>query len=413
MKKYLLIGDEKILARWVLEFPDLVNFIADFIECNENEDLSQLSILQDAINNGSIIVVASKNTTVYEFLKNTFVSTNVFVHIRDFVAQQITDSELMPRKIRIDASTKCQLNCKSCYMRLNNGGTMGNGYLSFDNFRKLIESSPFINEIELSNSGEIFLNPDLIDMMKYAYSKGIRLTAFNGVNFNNVTDSQLESLVKYHFYGMTISIDGASQNTYSKYRINGDFNAVIENIKKLNEYKKRYHSNNPQLVWQYIIMEHNELDVPAAKMKAKELGIPIRFKLTWDTNYQPKHADMLREETGLWALTRNEYLTVMKKTYIGTAICNQMFFSPQINWDGRLLGCCEVFKDDYGVNVFETGLRKALQSRKFINAKRFLLQTTPEKVPDNDFPCIRCEKRLQMKMVNEKVSPFENIGNFQ
>jgi MoaA/NifB/PqqE/SkfB family radical SAM enzyme len=296
-------------------------------------------------------------------------------------------------------------------MRLNNGGTMGKGYLSFDNFRKLIESNPFINEVELSNSGEIFLNPDLVDIMEYAYSKGVRLTAFNGVNFNHVTDTQLESLVKYHFYGMSISIDGASQDIYSKYRVNGDFDTVIENIKKLNEYKKRYNSNNPLLEWQYIIMEHNELDVPAAKMKAKELGIPIRFKLTWDNSYQPKHTDMLKKETGLRALTRNDYQTMMKKTYAGTGTCDQMFLSPQINWDGRLLGCCEVFKEDYGVNVFEIGLRKALQSRKFIDAKRFLLQTVPEKMTDSDFPCLKCEKRLQMKIVNEKISPFKNICN--
>jgi len=362
MKKHTFIGDKTVMAHWIDEFPDLVNL---------HVDLNDIS---------------------------------------GFVTQQLTDSQLMPKKIRIDASSLCQLKCKSCYMRLNNSGTIGNGYLSFANFKTLIESNPFIKEVELSNSGEIFLNPDLIKIVEYAFSKGVRLTSFNGVNLNTVTDVQLEALVRFHFYSLTISIDGASQDTYSSYRKNGNYHTVIENIKKLIAYKTRYKSGFPHIIWQYIIMACNEMDVPLAKIKAKDLGIPIYFKLTWDKDYQPTHIDMLKKETGLQTLTRDEYRIMTGKTYFGTLACRQMFFSPQINWDGRLLGCCEVYKQDYGVNVFETGLRKALQTFNFIQAKRFILgQVSIDSLKD-DCPCISCEKRLQMKMMNEKFVLFDDIG---
>lgn len=411
MKKHTFIGDERVLARWVNEFPDLINFISDFIEINhllESEDSTLLSeILHNPINADNTIVVASNNDIVFDALKNKFAAfSDIFVNICDFVSQQLTDSQLMPSQIRIDASTICQLKCKSCYMRLNNSGTMGSGYLSFDNFKKIIESSPFVNEVELSNSGEIFLNPDLVKIMEYAYANNIKLTAFNGVNFNRVTDVQLEALVKYQFYGLMISIDGASQDTYSKYRINGNFDVVIKNIKKLTEYKKHYNSNYPIMIWQYIIMESSELDVPLAKIKAEELNIPIWFKLAWDNNYKTENADMLKKETGLQALTRNEYLEKMNKVYLGTA-CSHMFIAPQINWDGRLLGCWNVFTDDYQVNVFEMGLRKALQSQKFINAKKYLLH--PSEAETKDFPCFNCEKSFQRKTISEKLLPFEDI----
>ena len=49
----------------------------------------------------------------------------------------------------------------------------------------------------------------------------------------------LETLVKYRFTGLTFSIDGTSQETYEKYRRNGNFNNVIENIKKIKFTKRK------------------------------------------------------------------------------------------------------------------------------------------------------------------------------
>lgn len=35
------------------------------------------------------------------------------------------------------------------------------------------------------------------------------------------------------------------------------------------------------------------------------------------------------------------------------ALCNQLLFESQINWDGKLLGCCILFKDYWNMNVFD------------------------------------------------------------
>ena len=109
----------------------------------------------------------------------------------------------------------------------------------FWQFQKISQKNPYIESIELSLSGEIFLNPELEEIIKYAYKKKVKLTAFNGVNFNNVSDKMLETLVKYRFTGLTFSIDGTSQETYEKYRRNGNFNNVIENIKKIKFTKRK------------------------------------------------------------------------------------------------------------------------------------------------------------------------------
>lgn len=223
----------------------------------------------------------------------------------------------------------------------------------------------------MSNSGEIFLNPDLIRIMKYAFEKKVALTAINGVNFNNVSPEQLEALVKHEFRYLMISIDGATDYSYKKYRINGCFEKVIQNIRALQKIKIKYKSIYPKIVWQFIIMPQSENDVKLAKETAKELDIPIWFKLTWDEKYVPSNTEQLKKETGLSVFNRLDYLFKMHKVYIGLETCSQMFLSPQINWDGRLLGCCELFKEDYGINVFDVGLSTALKQPYLLRRKNY------------------------------------------
>lgn len=54
-------------------------------------------------------------------------------------------------------------------------------------------------------------------------------------------------------------------------------------------------------------------------------------------------------------------------------LCRQLWEFPVINWDGRLLGCCNVYNKDFGVNVFDVGLKEALNSTEYANAKQMLL----------------------------------------
>jgi MoaA/NifB/PqqE/SkfB family radical SAM enzyme len=336
---------------------------------------------------------------VYRYLKN-----------RSCQKKPLRKKYQLPTSVSIEASTLCQLNCKSCYMRKNNSGTMGKGYLKFSDFKKFLYNHKFIKNIDLSNSGEIFLNPDLIHIVKYAFENGIGLTANGGVNFNTVSDEVIEALVKYNFKSMTISIDGASKEIYSTYRINGDFDTVIDNIKKLNLMKQKHGSKFPKLTWQYILMEHNENDVIKAKRMAEELNMSIRFKRTWDKGYIPKNVEMLKKETNLKYLTREDEITKEKRPYAAGSLCYQLWNSPQINWDGRLLGCCCVFNDDFGVNVFKIGLKRAVNSKRYKYAKKMIQgKVNPPKSIKN-IPCCNCPN---YKIMRETGSYLEEpIQNF-
>ena len=147
-------------------------------------------------------------------------------------AEIYKDKSELPKRLRVEVCSICQLKCPVCYMRTdeeNAKNGCGFGYLKFEDFKKLLDENELEN-IEISNSGEIFLNPDLVKILEYADKKRVKVTADNGVNLNYITDKQAEALAKYHVISMTVSIDGTSQETYEKYRVGGDYGKVIENI---------------------------------------------------------------------------------------------------------------------------------------------------------------------------------------
>jgi MoaA/NifB/PqqE/SkfB family radical SAM enzyme len=216
---------------------------------------------------------------------------------------------IKPRRIRLEASSFCQLRCPSCP---TTGGhihpAIGSGFLKFENFRTLLDTAPGLERVELSNYGEVFLNPQLLQILEYAHQKGVALSIENGANLNNVRDEVLEGLVKYRVRAMNCSIDGATPESYRKYRVRGNFDKVISNIEMINSHKRRYQSEFPHLRWQFVVFGHNEHEIPAAREMAQNLGMGFYTKLTWDANFSPiRDGAFVRAQTGWRSITREEY----------------------------------------------------------------------------------------------------------
>ncbi len=312
-----------------------------------------------------------------------------------------------PISIRLEASTLCQLKCPSCpTAQGETKKNLGSGVLAFQNFKDLVDRNPAIVHIELSNWGEIFLNPELTEIMKYAYKKGVILTASNGANLNTVKPSVLEDLVKYKFRHIDCSIDGASQETYKQYRVGGNFDRVIENIKTINHYKKVYKSDFPLLLWQFVAFGHNEHEIQTARELAKELDMEFYLKLSWDEEVSPiQDKELVRQQTSSGMSSRSEYAETYGTGYIRKDICQQLWTSPQINWDGRVLGCCFNYWGDFG-NVFEADGKQGYQEKMGYAQDMVMGKADPR----NDIPCTRCEHYKTMQESGDWMTPGDLRG---
>ncbi|MBD5405322.1 radical SAM protein [bacterium] len=296
--------------------------------------------------------------------------------------------ELMPERVKLGVCSICNLNCRDCYMRKSktNFGNVGAGYLKYENFVKFLDMNPFVREIELANHGEAFLNPDLVKILETACKRNIIITFNNGVNFNRVSDAQMEALVKYSVRGITVAIDGGSSDVYVKYRRGGNFDTVISNIKKLNEYKKKYNSEFPILSWQYVVMDTNDSkeEVDKAVKLANDLNMEIFFIRTWNLDYKPKDPDFVNSILIDVRDTFKDYKNLKKEPIC--SVCTDLWEAPQINWDGRFLACCCNYLNPFDINVFETGLTKCLKSKMIRKTKKMLMGGKPYKKS----PCYNC-----------------------
>ncbi|MCL2439056.1 MAG: hypothetical protein FWD15_00930 [Alphaproteobacteria bacterium] len=270
-------------------------------------------------------------------------------------------------------------------MRKNNYCGLGAGYVGIGQFRDFIDKHPFIRHISASSCGEVFLNPDIVPIMKYAFEKGISLDIGTGTNLNTVSLEALEALVKYRVLHINVALDGACQETYVKYRRGGDFDKVIGHIRTLNEIKRKYNARNPYVNWQYVVLPTNdsESEIKAAKAMASSLDMKIMFVKDWD-GYTPVDLEMIKRETGL-DYGSSQMFSMSEGRFLP---CFQLFKYPQINWDGRFLGCCyaNYANGGLGLNAFEIGLGKCLDSRIVRETKAMLLGGRA--CPDS--PCINC-----------------------
>jgi MoaA/NifB/PqqE/SkfB family radical SAM enzyme len=300
-----------------------------------------------------------------------------------------SQDKISPARIKLEASSFSQLRCPSC--PTTTGAirpVIGSGFLRFDDFKTLVDRHPSISEIELSNYGEILLNPQLIPILAYADQRGIGIKIENGVNLNTAKAEALEAIVKYKVCNVTCSIDGASQETYQIYRRKGNFDNVIANVKLINKYKKKYNLETPNLLWQFVVFGHNEHEIPVARRMAEDLGMRFNAKLTWNDEFSPiRDKDFVKQQLGVAYTTREEFEAQEKSKY-AIGICHQLWDQPQINWDGKILGCVRNFWGEFGGNAFRDGLESSLNSERLQYARAMLRGTVSAR---EDIPCTSCE----------------------
>jgi MoaA/NifB/PqqE/SkfB family radical SAM enzyme len=312
---------------------------------------------------------------------------------------------IRPHQIRLEASSFCQLRCPSCPTTTRAiHPAVGSGFLRFDDFCKLLQSTPTLKRVEISNYGEVFLNPQLLRILEYAHQKGVIITIGNGANLNTVKNEVLEGLVKYQVREITCSIDGATPESYRKYRVRGNFDTVIRNIETINSYKSLYQSKFPHLTWQFIVFGHNEKEIPVAREMAAKLGMKFFTKLTWDAGFSPiRDKEYVRAQVGAQSISREEYEGEHGKKYLNE-ICYQLWDNPQINFDGKVLGCCRNFWGDFGGNAFTDGLTNSINNEQMNYARDML---TGQKPARDDIPCSTCEMYTAMRdRSNFMIRPY-------
>jgi radical SAM protein with 4Fe4S-binding SPASM domain len=277
-----------------------------------------------------------------------------------------------PYELLIDPSSICNLRCPGC---LAHSKDFSHNFLSFEKFKNIIDrKKSYLYNIEMYGWGEPFLNKEIYKMIKYA--KKNRIFVRISSHFNNISYQNVDEIIDSGLDFIILSIDGASQETYQKYRRNGDFNKVMKNVKSLIYRKKKMSKNTPFLEWQFIVNSYNEHEMEKVKRMAEDLGIDrLRFM-----SFSPIHIneDNNKEEAEKWLPKNKKYRqwedSLNPKGYVFSTNCGYLWESLTIGSKGQInlcpnrigsqVDCGEVDDENFWNKDIFTKPRKLFQKEK-------------------------------------------------
>jgi radical SAM protein with 4Fe4S-binding SPASM domain len=272
----------------------------------------------------------------------------------------------MPVSLSLELTNMCNLFCTECVTG-NNSLKRSKGYISWNLFKKNIdELNPFLLNLLLFFQGEPFLHPRLIEMISYATKRRVFTTISTNGQF--LTKKKAKELVESGLDKIIISMDGATQDVYEKYRIGGDLQKVLDGIRNIQFWKKTLKKSNPVIVLQCLIFKHNQHQVELVKKMGIDLKVEIiEFKSAQMYNIQSK-------ESQLPDIQKYSRYQKDKSGKIGIKSnfpnhCFRLWNTCVITWEGNVVPCCFDKEGDFSFgNVTKTPFKKVWKS---LQAKAF------------------------------------------
>lgn len=144
----------------------------------------------------------------------------------------------LPFSLMIEPTNACNLHCPTCPTgsgKMNRSKRM----MSFAEYKRIIDQvKGNVNTITLWNYGEPFLNKELLSMIKYATTAGMHvITSTNGEFFKS-KEFCLEVVLSGLQHSI-ICLDGADQETISKFRRGSKFSEIVNGFRFIHEAKKK------------------------------------------------------------------------------------------------------------------------------------------------------------------------------
>ncbi len=243
----------------------------------------------------------------------------------------------LPISVSIEPTTSCNLRCPECPSGLREF-TRPTGMLDEKFFRASIdEMSLHLMYLTFYFQGEPYLNPNFLDMVKYAASK--KIFTSTSTNAHYLDSETAKRTVESGLERLIISIDGTTQETYSSYRIGGDLEKVIEGTKQVLKWKKELQSATPHVVFQFLVVKPNEHQIEEVYQLAEKLGVDEVVLKTAQVYDYKNGNDLIPEQEQYSRYRKQANGKWINKNKLENH-CWKMWNSCVITWDGSIVPCC-------------------------------------------------------------------------
>ena len=283
-----------------------------------------------------------------------------------------------PISISIEPTTSCNLRCPECPSGLR-AFTRPTGMLQKDFFTETIDQLyKELFYLVFYFQGEPYLNPQFLDMVKYASAK--KIYTATSTNAHYLTDANAKKTIESGLNRLIISIDGTTQEVYEQYRVGGQLNKVLEGAKNMVKWKRAMKSSTPFIIFQFLVVRHNEHQVEAVKKLAADIGADdVWFKTAQVYDYENDPNQLIPTIDKYSRYRKSSTGTTVKNTLENH--CWRLWHAPVITWDGLVVPCCfdkdaqhqlgdlkgRPFKEIWQNGNYTAFRKKIMQSRKNID----------------------------------------------
>ena len=252
-----------------------------------------------------------------------------------------------PIEITLESTAKCNLYCPMCPRHIY---TFDNESMDLDLYRKIIaDCKDYVEFVWPYGIGEPMIHPQIFEMIRITRDAGVRTgmstnaTLLDEKNIDMLLDSGLDYLI--------LAFDGATKETYEKYRIGADFDKTRGCILKFLE-KKLERKAKMFTVVQMVLLKDNEHEVDAYRKLWDIEGVDqVRFKrdeIQTDGSRIPD--DQLRGQR------RNP--------------CHLLWRGPlYVRYDGKAFPCCYMYDEEPVGDLKEQSVMEVWNSKGMVDLR--------------------------------------------
>jgi wyosine [tRNA(Phe)-imidazoG37] synthetase (radical SAM superfamily) len=181
------------------------------------------------------------------------------------------------RGIMVENTALCNLSCLNCGRKelFKSRKKMRMSLPEMERAAANIQSCN-VRLISFFNFGEPFLSDTIFEeitlLKKYNPEPAIYVST-NGLLINNEAKFEAALLVDYIY----VSLDGATDESVTKYQVGGCFTVAYDNMKKLIRLRNSRNRTRPVIEWKYVVFSWNdsEAEIERAVELARDAGVDI------------------------------------------------------------------------------------------------------------------------------------------
>lgn len=241
-----------------------------------------------------------------------------------------------PVHMHVELTSFCNLRCRVCPAGI---GKLQRQPQAIDPalFERLWnEVGPYLLTTSLWGWGEPLLHPGLADILRIARRHGV--TTFLSTNGQNLDDDAVqEALISFPPTYLIVCLDGLTDETNSAFRVGAKLAPALAGVRHLAEMKREMGSDLPVLHLRYIVMRHNEHELPDIPRFAGENLFDVLSIRTLSIIDAPEemHREFVPDDESLRAYGYSGEQRVGRSDFI----CEKAFIFPAVFADGTVVAC--------------------------------------------------------------------------